>query len=99
MIQPSPSQLTLIKTAIFTLALLPASRLAFATVNGDFGPDFIEFAQRWTGTWTLNLLLPTLCISPLRALTQWHWILRLRRMLGLFTFCLRTASFPVVHWP
>jgi sulfoxide reductase heme-binding subunit YedZ len=84
--QPSPSQLSLIKLAIFTLALLPLARLASVAVNGDFGSDFIEHTQRWTGTWTLNLLLLTLCISPLRAITQWHWILRLRRMLGLCTF-------------
>ena len=84
--QPSPSQLTLIKAAIFALALLPAGRLLLITVNSDLGEDFIELAQRWTGTWTLNFLLLTLCISPLRAITQWHWILRLRRMLGLFTF-------------
>jgi len=91
--QPSPSQLTLIKLGIFTLALLPLTRLASVAVNGDFGPDFIEYTQRWTGTWTLNLLLLTLCISPLRAITQWHWILRLRRMLGLFTF-----SYALLHF-
>lgn len=84
--QPSPNQLALIKAVIFSLALLPVVRLLFVTVNGNWGADFIEFAQRWSGTWTLNLLLLTLCISPLRAITQWHWILRLRRMLGLFTF-------------
>ena len=84
--QPSSGQLSLIKAALFVLALLPFARLLFAAVNGDLGPEPVEFVQRWTGTWTINLLLLTLCISPLRAVTQWHWILRLRRMLGLFTF-------------
>ena len=100
--QPSSSQLSLIKAAIFLLALLPLWRLALdipqgdflpGAVNGDFGSDFIELAQRWTGTWTLNFLLLTLCISPLRAITQWHWILRLRRMLGLFTFAYALLHF------
>ena len=42
--------------------------------------------QRWTGTWTFNFLLLTLCVTPLRAWRGWHWLLRLRRMLGLFAF-------------
>lgn len=84
--QPSAGQLSLIKAALFILALAPFGRLVFAAVNSDFGPNPVEFVQRWTGIWTLNLLLLTLCISPLRAITQLHWILRLRRMLGLFTF-------------
>lgn len=90
--RPSP-QLTLLKIVLFALALLPFVRLAMLTVNSDFGPDFIEFTQRWTGTWTLTLLLLTLCISPLRAYTEWHWLLRLRRMLGLFTFFYATLHF------
>jgi hypothetical protein len=49
--------------------------------------------QRWTGTWTFNLLLLTLCITPLRAMTEWHWLLRLRRMLGLFCFFYATLHF------
>jgi sulfoxide reductase heme-binding subunit YedZ len=78
--------LGLIKAALFLISLLPAGRLAWAAWTGDFGAEPVEFVQRWTGTWTINFLLITLCISPLRAMTQQHWLLRLRRMLGLFTF-------------
>ncbi len=81
-----PTQASLIKAALFLLCLLPAGRLAWSAWTGDFGPNPVEFVQRWTGTWTFNLLLLTLCITPLRSITQWHWLLRLRRMLGLFTF-------------
>jgi sulfoxide reductase heme-binding subunit YedZ len=84
--QPTASQLSLIKAALFVLALLPFARLVFAALTNNLGPEPVEFVQRWTGTWTINLLLLTLCISPLRVATQWHWILRLRRTLGLFTF-------------
>lgn len=75
-----------IKAALFLICLLPAGRLLWAAWTDDLGADPVEFVQRWTGTWTFNLLLITLCISPLRAITQQHWLLRLRRMLGLFTF-------------
>lgn len=84
--QPTTSQLSLIKATLFVLTLLPFSWLLLAALSNDLGPEPVELVQRWTGTWTINLLLITLCISPLRAITQWHWILRLRRMLGLLTF-------------
>ncbi len=83
---PTPRQLSSIKLAVFTVCLLPFAHLLWAAWTDDFGPNPVELVQRWTGSWTFNLLLLTLCISPLRAFTEWHWLLRLRRMLGLFTF-------------
>lgn len=91
MSRPNPP-LSLLKPFIFALSLLPALRLAWAAHTGDFGPNPVEFVQRWTGTWTLNFLILTLCVSPLRVLTQWPPLLRLRRMLGLFT-----AFYAVLH--
>jgi sulfoxide reductase heme-binding subunit YedZ len=82
-----------LKAALFAVSLLPLARLLWAAWTGDFGPNPVEFVQRWTGTWTFNFLLLTLCVSPLRAWTQWHWLLRLRRMLGLFTFFYATLHF------
>jgi methionine sulfoxide reductase heme-binding subunit len=86
----------LIKLAVFIVCLLPLGRLLWAAYSDDFGPNPVEFVQRWTGSWTFNLLLITLCVTPLRTITQWHWLLRLRRMLGLFCFfyaCLHFLSF------
>lgn len=83
---PDTRQLGRIKTALFLICLLPLARLLWAAYTDDFGPNPVEFVQRWTGTWTFNLLLITLCVTPLRAMTEWHWLIRLRRMLGLFSF-------------
>jgi len=91
--QETPPPLARIKLALFLLALLPLARLPWAAWTGDFGPNPVEFVQRWTGAWTFNFLLLTLCITPLRVWTQWHWLLRLRRMLGLFTFFYATLHF------
>jgi methionine sulfoxide reductase heme-binding subunit len=92
--QPNPSpSIAGIKAALFALALLPLVRLLWAAHTGDFGPEPEEFVQRWTGIWTFNFLLLTLSISPLRAVTQWPWLLRLRRLLGLFTFFYATLHF------
>lgn len=88
---PGPTQLLLIKLLLIALCLLPLARLF-----GDLGPNPPEFVSRHTGTWTFNLLLLTLSVSPLRAWTGAHWLLRLRRSLGLLTFAyalLHFASF------
>ena len=86
---PSPRQLSAIKALLFCACLLPLARLAWLALNNDgsgLGANPIEFVSRFLGTWTLNLLLLTLCVTPLRLLSGWHWLLRLRRMLGLFVF-------------
>lgn len=90
---PDTRQLGQIKVALFALCLIPAMRLLWAAYTGDFGPNPVEFVQRWTGTWTFNFLLITLCVTPLRAMTQMHWLTRLRRMLGLFCFFYVTLHF------
>jgi len=53
---------------------------------GGLGANPIEFITHETGTWALRLLLLTLLVSPLRRLTGWSAVMRLRRMLGLFAF-------------
>ena len=50
------------------------------------GANPIEAAIRFCGRWALIMLMITLAVSPLRKLTGLNWLLRLRRMLGLFAF-------------
>lgn len=91
--QPGPAQLAQLKAALFAACLLPFARLAWGAAMGDLGANPVEFVQRFTGTWTFNFLLLTLTVSPLRALSKLHWLLRLRRMLGLFTFFYASLHF------
>jgi methionine sulfoxide reductase heme-binding subunit len=74
------------KPVLFLFCLLPLVRLIALGLNNELGANPIEFVTRSLGLWTLNLLLLTLAITPLRRFTrQSHW-LRYRRMLGLFAF-------------
>jgi sulfoxide reductase heme-binding subunit YedZ len=74
------------KALVFGAALLPAAVLAYRAAAGALGANPIEAITHFTGTWTLNLLLVTLAITPLRRLTGYNGLIRYRRMLGLFTF-------------
>lgn len=82
----SPARVRAVKVLVWLLALLPFLRLLYLGATSQFGANPLEFVTRSTGTWTLVMLCVTLAITPLRKLTGWHWLLRLRRMLGLFTF-------------
>lgn len=81
-----PARLRAIKTLVWLLALLPFARLVYLGATSQFGANPLEFVTRSTGTWTLVLLCVTLAVTPLRRLTGWHWVVRLRRLLGLFAF-------------
>lgn len=79
-------QIRTVKRVLFCLALAPCAFLAHAIQNNALGMEPEAFLQQHTGIWTLNFLILTLCITPLRSITQWHWLTRLRGMFGLFTF-------------
>jgi len=88
--------LTWFKAALFALCLVPFFRLIFFAFTDQLGANPIEFVMRSLGTWTLTLLLVTLSITPLRRLTGWNSLIRVRRMLGLFAFfyaCLHFLTF------
>lgn len=84
----SPKIVSTLKAVVFLAALVPLGRLA---AGAFFFPDWLganpaEFITRSTGDWTLRFLLLTLAVTPLRKLFGWHWLLRFRRMLGLYAF-------------
>src|SRR5690606_1656972 len=51
-----------------------------------------------TGTWALVMLCLTLAVTPLRRLSGWNALVRLRRMLGLFAFFYASLHFTVFLW-
>lgn len=75
-----------VRIAVFVLALAPLARLVSGVPLDWLGANPIEFITRSTGTWTLVFIMLTLAVTPLRTLTGWNWVIRLRRMLGLFAF-------------
>jgi sulfoxide reductase heme-binding subunit YedZ len=87
-----------LKIAVFALCLLPLARLGWLGFNDGLGANPIEFITRSTGTWTLTFLLITLGVTPLRKLSGWQWLIRLRRMLGLFAFFYASLHFVTYIW-
>ena len=75
-----------LKPSVFLVALIPLALLVWAAFNGELGANPINEIIRDTGRWGLRFLLITLCVTPLRRLTGWNPIMKLRRMLGLYAF-------------
>lgn len=95
---PSGAQIALIKAVVFLICLLPALNLALGWYEDALGANPIETITRASGEWTLRFLLITLAVTPLRRYTGMHWLLRLRRMLGLFAFAYGAAHLTTYLW-
>jgi len=76
------------KPLVFLACLLPFLHVVGDAlgITGQLGANPIEAIMDRFGNWSLRFILITLAVTPLRRFTGWNWLLRFRRMLGLFTF-------------
>lgn len=77
------------KALVWAGSLVP---LAWLVVRGfeisgwTLGPNPVETVLHTFGKTSLNLLLLTLAVTPVRRITGWNALVRFRRLLGLFAF-------------
>lgn len=97
-----PQHLNKIKLALLLAGLIPLARLIAEYYLHTLGFDPLDRITRSTGNAALILLLLTLTVTPLRHLltwlmirirarhgkrvSDWNWIIKLRRMIGLLSF-------------
>ncbi len=86
------------KAVVFLAALIPLTLLIMDALSGNLGANPVEAITHRTGDWVLNFLLITLAVTPLRKITGWHWLLRIRRMLGLYAFFYVLLHFTTYIW-
>ena len=94
----APGTLAAIKATIFVICLGPLARLVVGGFLGKLGVNPVELITRSTGTWTLVFILVTLAVTPLRQLSGWHWLARLRRLFGLYAFFYGVMHFLTFVW-
>ncbi|HVO81838.1 MAG TPA: protein-methionine-sulfoxide reductase heme-binding subunit MsrQ [Terriglobales bacterium] len=87
-----------LKVVVFLACLAPLGLLGWKAYTGDLGANPIEKITHSTGDWTLTFLLITLAVTPLRKLTSQLWLIRFRRMLGLFAFFYGVLHFLTYIW-
>lgn len=97
-LNPDNRQVTWLKVGLFVLALLPFVRLVSFALLDRLGANPVEFITRNTGDWTLYFLCIGLTITPLRKLTNWNWLIKFRRMMGLYAFFYASLHFLTFLW-
>ncbi len=89
----------IVKVLVFGISLMPFLLLLVWLFTDELGVNPVETVTHQTGLWSLRFLLLTLAITPLRRLTAWNALVRLRRMLGLYAFfyaCLHMMTWLVL---
>lgn len=74
------------KLVLFINALVPLALLLWDVYQKRVGANPLEFATRTTGMLTLLFLIFTLAVTPARQITRLNWLIKFRRLLGLFAF-------------
>ena len=76
------------KPLIFLACLVPFALVVgdLFGITGNLGANPVEEIQDRFGNWGLRFILIALSVTPLRTATGRNWLLRFRRMLGLFAF-------------
>jgi sulfoxide reductase heme-binding subunit YedZ len=91
----------LFRGVVFAAALVPAAALVYGFFTDDLTANPIDYITDTTGTSALTLLILSLTVTPLRRITGWNELIKLRRMLGLYAFfyaCLHLLTWSVLDW-
>jgi methionine sulfoxide reductase heme-binding subunit len=84
------------KALLFINGLVPLALLLWDVYRKQVGANPLEFVTRTTGMLTLVFLMITLALTPVRKITGLNWLVKFRRMLGLYAFfygCLHLLTY------
>lgn len=82
----SPRQITTLKVVIHLTSLFFFALLILQTLSGQLGADPVQGLSHFTGKAALNTLFVTLLISPLAQWWKQASLVKVRRLLGLYSF-------------
>ncbi len=86
----------LLKPLVFLVALLPYLYMVQRFRTQNMGADPVQWLTHFTGNWAMYLLLVSLAVTPVRRLSpKLAWLVRFRRMLGLFAFFYATLHLAI----
>lgn len=87
-----------LKGSVFLVCLGPLGVLTWKALHELLGANPVDVITRSTGKWTLTFLLITLAVTPVRRLLRMPWLVRFRRMLGLYAFFYGTLHLMTYVW-
>ncbi|MDH5590724.1 MAG: sulfoxide reductase heme-binding subunit YedZ [Gemmatimonadota bacterium] len=76
-----------LKAGVWLACLIPLGRVTHRFFLGDgLGANPIEELEHWSGFTALWVLTAALGVTPLRRITGWNDLQKVRRLVGLFAF-------------
>ena len=74
------------KRTVIAACLLPLTWIAWRWYNHRLGINSIEKVAKFTGDWTIQFLLASLAITPLRRIRALSFLAPYRKVFGLYAF-------------
>ena len=85
----------LVKPALWLAGLTPLAWQVWAFFTGHLEAEPVKGMEHFTGRTALVILFITLSVTPLRRLTGWNGIIKVRRLIGLFAFFYALVHFSI----
>lgn len=86
------------KFVLFINALVPLVLLGWDAYHHRLGANPLEFITHTTGTLTLVFLVISLAVTPFRKILGLPWMIKFRRMTGLYAFFYGALHFLTYLW-
>ena len=71
---------------LWVAGLSPLAWQVWAFVTGHLEAEPVKGMEHFTGKTAIIILLITLSVTPIRRITHWNGIIKVRRLIGLFAF-------------
>lgn len=75
-----------LKPVLWVAGLAPLAWQIWAFVTGHLEAEPVKGMEHFTGKTAIIILLVTLSVTPIRRITRWNGIIKVRRLIGLFAF-------------
>ena len=84
-----------LKPILWIAGLAPLAWQVWAFFTGNLEAEPVKGMEHFTGKTAVIILLATLSITPIRRITGWNGIIRVRRLIGLFAFFYAALHFAI----
>ena len=88
-------QIKILKLKVFSLSSVPLIFMLVGFINDSLGANPVQNLMQLSGQAALNFILLTLTIRPISQILNYHALIKIRRMLGLFCYLYASIHFSI----
>jgi sulfoxide reductase heme-binding subunit YedZ len=85
----------IVKPVLWVAGLAPLAYQIWAFLTGHLEAEPVKGMQHFTGRTAIIILFITLTVTPIRRLTGWNGLIKVRRLIGLFAFFYALIHFTI----